>query len=810
MSEARPVESFRFGRFLLQPGERRLWESDLVVALEPRAFDLLVALVERVGRLATKDELFERIWPGRVVEDGNLHVHVSALRKVIGKEAIATVAGRGYRFTAPVERVGPDVGSSPESSHNLPQQLASFIGREDDLLLLAQAWERARLVTLAGIGGSGKTRLAIKLAERTLASFPDGVRFVDLSSVTRPDRVAWALATAAGVRERGDQSIEDTLVEKLAGRRMLLVLDNCEHLIDACAALVGRLLSSTPGLCMLVTSRERLGVAGEHVVVVRPLTLPPAGTDKNLDVVAGFEAMQLFVERARQAMPAFELDSGNVSASVEICRRLDGIPLALELAAARVALLSVEQIRASLDDRFRLLTGGSRLVARHQTLLASLESSYESLMPDEQGCFQQLSVFEGGWTLGAASAVAGQGDEIETMLQLGRLTDKSLVQVDFTGDEGPRFSMLETVRQFARELLAGSPSGAEVRNRHLSYFLDFAKSAQVNLAGEAMRKWLIRIDVELPNLLAAHTWCERAPNGANQDLELATNLRTYWLARGLFAFGLRVYEEAIARPGSDPRGMLRARALYALGQHHYVRGQLGQAIAPTEEALSIARDHGDDELAVYCLDRLSLAFAWLGDPARAQECCTEEMTVAHRTGDPRLIGFSLTAQGGICRARGDFDAAARAYEEALALFDQKKDLNNRYNTLVDIARASIARGRFGRARETLAAAIQLIGAMGTLYRGHFALEATSRLAAARGDYHLAARLQGASDAAVDQMGATRTWFDDPLLASLHEKPGAMLGSEAHAAAYGQGRELVLEAALAEAAAWLDEPDTWRN
>lgn len=803
MSDSRSNDRFRFGRFELQPRERRLWDANNAVALEPRAFDVLVALVERGGRLATKDELFESIWPGRVVEDANLHVQVSALRKVLGRDAIATVAGRGYRFNTQVEQLGRDVGKPSDPGHNLPQQLASFVGREDDLRALSQVWERTRLVTLAGMGGTGKTRLAIKLAERTLATFPDGVRFVDLAPVTRPDRIAWALATAAGVRERADESVEDGLAKQLAGRRMLLLLDNCEHLIETCAALLGRLLSSTPSLCVLITSRERLGIAGEHVVAVRPLTLPPLATELDLDAVAGFEAIQLFVERARQAMPSFELSAGNVAASVEICRRLDGIPLALELAAARVALLSVEQIRASLDDRFRLLTGGSRIVSRHQTLLASLQSSYETLASDERECFQRLSVFEGGWTLGAASAICAPGDQLETMDRLGRLADKSLVQIDCTDADGPRFSMLETVRQFANDLLTESPSSTEARDRHLAYFLDFAKSAQANLAGEAMRTWLTRLDAEVPNLLAAHAWCDQVSDGANKGLELATNLRTYWLARGLFAFGLRVYEEALARDGSDQRGMPRARTLYALGQHHYVRGQLRQAIAPTEEALSIARDHGADELAVYCLDRLSLAFAWLGDTDRAQDCCQEEMAIAERTGDPRLVGFSLTAKGGISRARGDFDGAAQAYEDALALFDQKMDLNNRHNALVDIARASIARGRLGRARETLAAAIRLVGEMGAMYRGHFSLEASSRLAAANGDYLLAARLQGASDAAVDAMGGTRTWFDDSILSALHEKPGTELGAEAFAAAYGSGRALALEAALAEAAGWLD-------
>jgi len=803
VSGTRSTDRFRFGRFELQPTERRLWEANRAIALEPRAFDLLVALVERGGRLATKDELFESIWPGRIVEDGNLHVQVSALRKVLGADAIATVLGRGYRFTTPVEQLGRDVGRPSEPRHNLPQQLASFVGRDDDLRVLSQVWERTRLVTLAGMGGSGKTRLAIKLAERTLASFPDGVRFVDLAPVARPDRVAWAVAIAVGVREHADKSMEDALVQQLAGRRMLLLLDNCEHLVEACAALLGRLLSSTPSLCVLITSRERLGIAGEHVVAVRPLTLPPPATEQDLDVVAGFEAIQLFVERARQAMPGFELSTGNLAASVEICRRLDGIPLALELAAARVALLSVEQIRASLDDRFRLLTGGSRIVSRHQTLWASLQSSYEALANDERECFRRLSVFEGGWTLDAASAIAVPGDRIQTMLLLGHLADKSLIQVDCTAPDGPRFSMLETVRQFAHELLAASPSGAESRDRHLAYFLDFAKSAQAKLAGEAMRVWLTRLDAEVPNLLAAHAWCDQVPGGADKGLELATNLRTYWLARGLFAFGLRVYEEALAREGSDQRGMQRARTLYALGQHHYVRGQLRQALAPIEEALSIARDHGDDELAVYCLDRLSLAFAWLGEMDRAHDCCQEEMAIAERTGDPRLVGFALTAKGGISRARGDFDAAAQAYEAALALFDEKMDWNNRHNALVDIARASIACGKLDRARETLVAAIRLVGEMGAMYRGHFSLDATSRLAAASGDCLLAARLQGASDAAVDRMGGTRTWFDDPILASLHEKPATVLGAEEFADAYGSGRELALEAALAEAAGWLD-------
>jgi predicted ATPase len=619
--------------------------------------------------------------------------------------------------------------------------------------------------------------------------------------------VARTVAAVLDLRESADKPVEETLIQHLAGRRTLLVLDNCEHLLETCAVLAARLLSATSALSVLVTSREALGVAGERVVPVRSLALPPPDIEQDLDRIGRFEAVRLFVERAAQVAPEFAMTPDNALAVVEICRRLDGIPLALELAAARVALLSIEQIRARLDDRFRLLTGSPRAISRHQTLLETLQSSYEYLSADEQRCFQRLSVFAGGWTLESAAAVAGDADDIEMLKLLGRLVDKSLVQVDRTGPLGPRYGMLETVRRYAQDRLDDSGSAALYRERHLAHFLDFARTAQANLFGEAMRPWLQRFDAELPNLLAAHSWCDHAQDGANRGLDLATNLRMYWLARGFFAFGQRVYDEALAREGIDPRSMLRGKALYALGQHHYVRGRLPESMAPTREALSIAREHGDDEWAVYCLDRLCLACGWLGDIDRARQYRDEELVVASESGSDRLMSFALTAVGAVHRAEGNFDAAADAYEQALTLLQSADDPHNRYNALVNIARVSVARGELRRARETLSAAIQLVGKLGTTYRGHFALEATSRLAAACADWRLAARLQGASDATVDKMGGTRTWFDDPVLAVLYEQPAAMLGAKTYAAAYDAGRELTLEAALDEAITWIDNSGT---
>ncbi|MEO8304543.1 MAG: winged helix-turn-helix domain-containing protein [Betaproteobacteria bacterium] len=803
MTDDRNAATFRFGRFVLRPGERQLLADGVVVALEPRAFDVLTALVERAGELVTKDDLMERIWPGRVVEEGNLHVHVSALRKAVGHDAIATVVGRGYRFSASTDsfNAGAPRTTAP---HNLPQPLTHFIGRESDLAVLSNSLSQRRLISLVGIGGGGKTRLAIELAEMMLDSFPDGVRFVDLASVSEPERVALAVAAVVGVRERADAPVEEMLARHFSDRNALLVLDNCELLVDACAALVERVLAAAPRVRVLVTSRERLGVDGEQVVPVRSLSLPPTSAQTAEELLAS-EAVQLFCDRARLVVPEFAFDTGNAATIVDICRRLDGIPLAVELAAARVKMLSVEQIRAKLDDRFRLLTGNMSALSRHQTLLATLQSSFDHLAAIEQHWLQRLSIFAGGWTLEAATAIAGNGDDNETLERLGRLVDKSLVLVDRTDPRAHRYNLLETVRHYAQDRLEESGTIDVVRERHLAYFLEFAKTAQQNLFSEAVKHWLAAIDAELPNLLAAHAWCDRAPNGGNRGLDLATNLRTYWLGRGLFAYGQLVYDEALARPGVDPRAMLRGKALYALGQHQYVRGRLSESVAPTEEALSIAREHGDDEWVVFCLDRICLACLWLGDTSRAVTYCDEELAVANRTGKRRLVAFSLTAKGGVFRAQGDFDNAAHAYERALALFDDEQDVHNRYNALVNVARVSVARGDQGRARRALATAIDLAMNMGTTYRGHFALDATSRLAAACGSWEPAASFQGASDAAVDMAGGVRNWFDDSVLAALQGKPRAMLGADGYALAYERGRTLNLATALAEALAWLDAP-----
>ena len=480
--------------------------------------------------------------------------------------------------------------------------------------------------------------------------------------------------------------------------------------------------------------------------------------------------------------------------------RLDRLRL-LELAAARVKLLSVDQIRARLDDRFRLLAGGARAMSRHQTLLGVLQWSYERFTPDEQKWLQRLSVFAGGWTLDAATTVGEQGcDELETLQRLERLIDMSFVMVDRGDPSELRYGMLETVRQYARDRLNESGESDSVCERHLAYFLALARRAHPNFFTRAANQWYQRLDRELSNLLAAHAWCTRTAGGAELGLELASTLRMYWINRGLFALGEQVYDEALAREGIDRGSIQRARTLYALGQHRNFCGRFAEAIVPFEEALTILREHGDDEYVGHCLDKLAFACAFLGDSARALTCVEEEIDI-RRARDQQLLASALTTKGEICRMHGDFAAAAVALDEALALSSQE-DVEQVHTILGAIARVAIASGRLERARKALAEGIGLLSAMDSRYRATLALDVVLLLAAASGNWGRAAHLQCVFDTTLDWMGGFTNPYDDRVLAELRRKPRAMLGDEGYAAAYDAGRGVSLEQALADALAWM--------
>jgi predicted ATPase/DNA-binding winged helix-turn-helix (wHTH) protein len=794
---------FRFGRVEVRATERRLLIGGVAAPLGGRAFDLLMALIARRDRVVEKDELLDLVWPGLVVEENNLQVQVNALRKLLGAQAIATVPGRGYRFTAMAEPRKAEAPPTASFGNELPRLLTCFIGRESELESLTRLLRTSRLLSLTGMGGAGKTRLAIELGRRMAPHYADGVRFVDLATVDSPDRVALEVARGAGVVEDLNRPVQDTLVRQLASSSMLLFLDNCEHVLEACVALVERLLAESHRLQVVITSREALSVAGEQIFPVGSLSLPPL--DADVEAAEASEAVQLFVNRARLNLPGFSLDSQDVAAVSEICRRLDGIPLAIELAAARLRVLSIEQIRSKLDDRFRLLTTGSRAVGRHQTLQATLQWSYEHLTLDEQSLLQRVSVFAGGWTLEAATAVAGQGgSELELIDRLERLFDRSLVTVNRDSGASIRYGMLETVRQYAHERLRESGEATAVHDAHLTYFWQFAGQAQAEVRTDFVAT-LGRVDVELANLLAAHAWCDRPHVPPEYGLELASTLRRYWIERDQYALGKQVFERALGRVGAERPTMQRAEALFSLGQHLLLAGRHADALATLLEALALSQAQNDKALSVWCLSKLSAAHLRLGHGQEAHCCVEEGVRAARALGLRCELSAAVDAYGTVCRFEDRFDDAAVAYEEARALCSPG-DLGNQHAFTRSLAYVAIAQGCSDRARSLLIESVMLARQYDPHLRNHRDLEIAADLASVQGDWERAARLRGAVDAAADRLGVARDAWGDPFGRTLREGPRRALGDRAYDASWKAGYSLALGAAFDEALSWLSETD----
>lgn len=517
--------SYRFGRFELRPDQRSLLVDGAPAPLGARAFDVLLALVERRERVVGAGELFEAVWPGLVVEENNLRQQVAALRKVLGAPAIATVPGRGYRFALPLE--GATAPAAADG--NLPVNLPVLIGRESELATLPELGRDAPVLTLAGAGGVGKTRLALAVAAQRKAAFRDGAWLVELAPVADPTLITRVVASALGVHEEQDRPLLDTLLDFLRSAQLLVVLDNCEHVVEAAARWIERVVRASPGVRVLATSREPLGIASERVWRLLPLRTPDAAQNPSPDELLAYPAPRLFAERATAADPAFRITPGNAPAVAHICQQLDGMPLALELAAARARAMRVEQIAERLRDRFALLTRGSRTaLERHQTLRSLIDWSHELLSEPERTLLRRLSVFAGGWTLEAAeSACAGDGLAGEDILErMAALVEKSLVMLDERTAE-PRYRMLETIRQYGLEKLQAAGEEAAVRTRHLRQVADFAEGIRTRLTGEDQLHWHARAEAEMDNIRAALNWADQAGQ-PRLGLDILNALHRHW------------------------------------------------------------------------------------------------------------------------------------------------------------------------------------------------------------------------------------------------------------------------------------------
>ena len=596
------------------------------------------------------------------------------------------------------------------TSPTLPTPLTSLIGRERELAELSTLLQdpASRLINLTGAGGTGKTRLAIAATAQVADTFPDGVAFVSLASIREPELVVTAIALALGVRESGDRSLKASLTAYLQTKYLLLVLDNFEHLPDA-APLVGELLASCPHLTTLVTSRSVLHLYGELDYEVAPLALPDTGHLPPLAQLRDVEAIRLFVERAQASRSSFQLTSDNAPAIAAICTRLDGLPLAIELAAARIRILSPQALLARLEHRLKLLTGGPQDVPeRQQTMRNTIAWSYDLLSADQQTLLRQLAVFNGGWTLEAAEAVNENGsDVIDT---IAALVDQSLIrQLEWPGDT-TRFGMLETIREFALDRLEASDESQTARRRHAGYCLDFVERHAAGMLTRVTEQTAIVqiLGDEHDNLRAALDWLlQHDPNAA---LRLAGNLWPFWAMRGLLSEGVRWVSAALERAQTAP-AIDRSRALVGLGNMASDLGDFALAQQALNESLPLSEESGDRFSVAWVLRRLGVIAGWSGDIDTASEYYSASLAIARDLNESWLLVPVLGNLAGVAHARGDLGLAATMLEESIAIARAEKNAFALSSQLHNLAAINVEQGNIIRARalckESLAIAVEI-------------------------------------------------------------------------------------------------------
>lgn len=694
----------------------------------------------------------------------------------------------------------PPLASLNAVPNNLPRDMSTFIGRESEILEVKRLLGSTRLLMLTGSGGCGKTRLALRAAADVVERYPDGVWLVELGTVGTSDLVLQAVASALTVREAPGLGLLETVLEHVRTRRLLLVLDNCEHVVGACAEAAERLLRGSPHLRILATSREPLGVPGETVWRVPSLSVPARGVT-DVGRLLECEAIRLFVERGAAVQPAFTLTARNGGAVAEVCRRLDGIPLAIELAAARLRALTVEQIFARLDQRFSLLTGGSRTaLPRQQTLRGALDWSYDLLPARERVLFNRLAVFAGGWSLEAAERVCG-GDGIESDDVLDVLTQlvfKSLVLLD--GHEARvRYRLLETVRQYGLDRLLASGETRGVRSRHLAWCRDLVRRIEPELFGPRQKEWLDVLEAEHDNLRAALQFSASDEGDATAGLELAGGLWHFWQVRGYHGEGRRWLETMLCR-GRDAGPAARAGALVGAGMLAWRLGDYPGSARLCSESLALFRELGDATGAGRALYVLGMNAESRGDYERAKALLTESLDLARRAGDKRRMAVSLNSIGEVARCQDDYEAARGAYEQSLALRREVGDRRGVAIAVGNLGRLALREGDGERARRLLGEALDLARQLMDKVGATENIAAFGGVAAAEGQYERAARLLGAADALLIHLEARleppdRREYEQSLAAAR-----AGLSEAGFADAWARGRTMDLDEAIAYAVA----------
>ncbi len=680
--------------------------------------------------------------------------------------------------------------------HNLPAARTSFVGREGELVEVKRALAMTRLLTLTGVFGSGKTRLALEVAENLTDDYPQGVWLTELATLSEGALVPQAVAAALGVREQPGRTLVDTLASSLRKEKMLLVLDNCEHLIDSAAHLVDSLLSSCPHLRVLATSREMLGVAGEAKWLVSPLSLPDSRQPHTVENLSGFASVRLFLERVRYHRPAFILTPRNVGAMADICRQLEGIPLAIELAAAWIGTLSVRQIATRLKDPFKLLTAGSRTAPpRQQTLRGALVWSYDLLSGAERRLFNRLSVFADGWTFEAAEAVVpGDGiGENDVLDLLSRLVNKSLVVTEAGGDGALRYRMLRLVRRYALEQLETSGEAELIRRRHAVWFLELVEEAEPQLSGAQHEAWLEQLEREHANLCVALSWAlERGEAGLG--LRMSEALGEFWHLHGHLNEGRRWLEAALAK-GNGLAVATRARALARIGCIAGEQGDYEQSIVFSGESLALSQKLEDTECAVIALSNLAWAALDQNEPGRASTLAEEVVALQRALGDKAGLVRAFLIIGMVAAVQQDYERAAVLHEETLALARKLEDNFTIILSLALGAFATLGLGDHGRARDLCAEGLELSQQLKMRRLTATHLHISAALAGSQGQPAHSARLWGAAEALRETIGTIFSPVERHVYGSYIAAARAQLDETAWEAVWAEGRAIGLEAAV---------------
>ncbi len=650
----------------------------------------------------------------------------------------------------------PPLRSLNARANNLPIQLTSFIGRDREMAEAKHMLATGRLVTLTGGGGAGKTRLALQIAAEHLERFPDGVWLVELASLVDPDLIPQRVAAALGVREEPIRPLLLTLKDYLQSKELLLVLDNCEHMVDGCASLVETLLRTCPNLRIIATSQHALRIAGEWTYRVPSLALPDLDSLLPVETLAQCEAVRLFVERARASRPEFAMTRENARAVAHVCHRLDGIPLAIELAAARLKLMSVEQTAARLDDRFHLLRGGSRTAPpRHQTLRATMDWSHELLSESERVLLRQLAVFAGGWVLEAAEAIyaeEGAAGDYEVLDLLSQLVDKSLVVCEEQDGEF-RYRVLETVRQYGLERLGESGEAESVRGRHRDWCLRLAEQAEPELRGAKHKVWLGRLEREHDNLRAALEWSLQRGN-ADIALRLAGALWWLWFVHGHWREGRQWLDRALAgsRAVGEADTAARAKAIYAAAALAWRQWDHARAAALAQDSLALCRNLGDRLGIATSLTILGQVALRQGNFERAHSAFVESHALYQEIGDTWGIAATLLALGFAADARNDSAGACALYEESARLFRELGEKWGLAMALRQLGQNAIVSGDYTRATALLEESLMLCQELGDTAGIAYAQNPLGIAARAQRDYARAESLHLASLNLYRQLG----------------------------------------------------------